>query len=138
MKNIEKLYLLSKEASSKNVIEAYHEKTKIINKFIISSIIQTDKIVNILRRELRNSFENIKVDSKTISNIIVNDILKRDLVDSEEAKFAMKQINKIIKKKMKKKLTKKQIQQIWHNLTKGMPNKVDFHIEVMDSIYEED
>ena len=37
----------------------------------------------------------------------------------------------------KKKLLKKQIQQIWHNLTKGMPNKVDCYLEVIDSLYEE-
>jgi len=37
-----------------------------------------------------------------------------------------------------KKLTEQQIQQIRHNITKGMPNKVDYHLEVMDGMYKGD
>ena len=39
---------------------------------------------------------------------------------------------------MKHKPTTKQFQQIWHDLTKGMPNKVDYHLEVMDGMYKGD
>ena len=38
---------------------------------------------------------------------------------------------------MNHKLTKKHIQQIWHNLTEGMPEKVDYHLEVIDDMYED-
>ena len=36
----------------------------------------------------------------------------------------------------KQKLPEKQIQQIWHNLTKGMPEKVDYHLELINDLYE--
>ena len=101
-KNTEKLYILTKEALSKNLINAYYEKIKIVNKFIISSIIQTDKIVNTLRYELRKYFKNIKVDPQTIKTIIVEEILKRELVDSDEGKLAMREVQRAIKKSAKK------------------------------------
>ena len=100
----EKLYLLSKEAISKSAIDLYHEEKCIINKYNISAILQKKSVLNIVRRELKAFSKKIKVDRQQILDIIRNDILKRELLESDEALDAAKKVKKISKQKAKRKL----------------------------------
>jgi len=99
----EKLYVLSKESLSKSAISTYHEEKCILNKFIVSTLLQKDSVLNVVRRELRQIGKGMKVDNDQILDIIKNDILKRELIDSDDAEEAKKLIRKVEKKIQKKK-----------------------------------
>lgn len=98
----EKLYLLSKEALKKSAIKSFHEERQIINKYMISAILQSEKIVKSIRKEIRNYSNNLKVDEELISEILINDVLKREVVETEKAKEAIKRVKKAERKANKK------------------------------------
>jgi hypothetical protein len=47
---------------------------------------------------MRKLFDDVKISEQEISDIMANDIIKREIIDSEESKKAKKDIDKIYKK----------------------------------------
>ena len=43
-------------------------------------------------------YEDVKITDQEIADIMANDIIKRDIIDSEESKKARKDIEKLLKK----------------------------------------
>ncbi len=93
-KFLEKLYILSKEAIRKSVIESFQEERKALDKNTIAAIIQSEEILKIIRKKIRTIFKGVSVDTTSIGEIIRNDVLKRELVSSEDTKNAIKTINR--------------------------------------------
>lgn len=102
----EKLFILCKEGLKKDAIEEFHAYKKIVNPFFIASIIMSDNVLDIIKRELKKSSSGLKLDDKEIETILKNEVLKREVVDSEYATDAQEQY-KLILKKAKKDSAKK-------------------------------
>ncbi len=97
----EQLFILCKEGLKKDAIEEFHAYKKIVNPFFIASVIMSDSVLNIIKRELKKSSSGLKLDDKEIESIIKNEVLKRDVVDSEFAADAQEQYKNILKKAKK-------------------------------------
>jgi len=102
----EQLFILCKEGLKKDAIEEFHAYKKIVNPFFIGSIIMGEAILESIKKELRRSSPGLKIDDKEIETILKNDVLKREIVDSEYAVDAQEQY-KLILKKAKKELARK-------------------------------
>jgi len=100
------LYLLCKEGLSKAVIEDFHEHVRSVNKFVISAILQTEASLNLVRRELRRVAKGIKVDTDEIETILIGDVLKRDVIEGDEAKAARSRVKRSAGKKLSKRKPK--------------------------------
>lgn len=100
------LYLLCKEGLSKAVIEDYHEHVRSVNKFVISAILQTEASLNFVRRQLRKAAPGIKVDTNEIQSILLNDVLKRDVIEGKSADEARTRVKKAFGKAVKKRSPK--------------------------------
>jgi hypothetical protein len=61
-------------------------------------LLNSDEIHTLIRRSIRKLFGDIKINEQEISDIMVNDILKREIIESEESKKAKKDIEKAYKK----------------------------------------
>lgn len=105
--DMEKLFLLCKEGLSKDVIEEYHEHVMIVNKFIIGAILQSEDAVKLVRRELRRVSPEISVDLDEIEQIITSDVLKRDILEGDEANKAKATVKKASARRLRKKAKKK-------------------------------
>lgn len=95
---INMIYMLTKEAISKSVIDSFHEQSKLVNKFTISAVVLSDDGINLIRKKLRQMSKQAKVDNDTLENILRDEVLKRELVDSEEIKSALKKLKRLSKK----------------------------------------
>ncbi|MEE9555206.1 MAG: type I restriction enzyme HsdR N-terminal domain-containing protein [candidate division Zixibacteria bacterium] len=98
----EKLFLLSKEGISKAAVEVYHEHIQSVNRFAIAVLITTDAVVEVIRRELRRITPDTKVTKDEIKKILNGEVLKRDVIEGEEAKKAMSRIRKATGKLLRK------------------------------------
>jgi hypothetical protein len=47
---------------------------------------------------MKKLFDDVKISEEEIADIMVNDIIKREIIDSEESKKAKKDIDKLFKK----------------------------------------
>ncbi|MCG2829779.1 MAG: type I restriction enzyme HsdR N-terminal domain-containing protein [Desulfobacteraceae bacterium] len=103
----EKLYLLCKEGLGKSVREDYHERMQSVNRFVIGALIQSDDIINVIKRELRKLSSGLKVENSEIEKILQNEVLKREVLEGEAAKKATQRIKRAASKSNKKpKVTK--------------------------------
>lgn len=88
----EKLFILCKEGLSKNLREDFYEKVQSLNRFIIGAFILSEPVLSIIRKELRKFSEGLKVENEEIEKIIRTEVLKREIIDGEEA---VKNISKV-------------------------------------------
>lgn len=102
----EQLFILCKEGLKKDAIEEFHAYKKIVNPFFIGAIIMSESVLDSIKKELKKSSSGLKIDDNEIEGIIKNEVLKREIVDSESAIDAQEQY-KLILKKAKKDLAKK-------------------------------
>lgn len=90
--HIETLYLASREGLLKYALDDFYTQKQATNKFILGNLILSDDILNSIRKELRQIFPDIKVQVGEIRETLERDVLKRDVVEGEDADKARKKI----------------------------------------------
>jgi hypothetical protein len=101
--HIESLFLASREGIQKYALEEYYTQKQATNKFILGNLLLSDDILNAIRRELRQIYPDIKVQIEEIKDTLEKDVLKRDVVEGEEAEKARKKILRADKRQQKEK-----------------------------------
>lgn len=96
--HIQLLYLGTKEAVQKSALDEFYIQRQATSKFILGNLILTDDVLNVLRRELRQIFPDIKVQVDDIRETMIQDVLKRDVVEGEDADKARKKIQRADRK----------------------------------------
>lgn len=99
--DIEKLYLWCKEGWQKSVLGEYKDRKEALSRFAIGAVLQSEAILSVLRRELRKLSPDVKIDPEEIHAVLVNEVLKRDVVEGEPAAEAKKKLVKIAAKRAK-------------------------------------
>ncbi len=94
----EQLFLLSREGLEKDAREEFYEKVQIVNCFIIGNLILAEPILKVINRELRKMSEGVKVDLQEVEKIVRSEVLRRNLVEGEEAEEAQKLVARFYKK----------------------------------------
>jgi len=96
------LFLLSKKGLGKSIREDYYERAQSVNRFVIGAIVLNKSIVGAIRREIRKLASGIKVEDKEVEQILRNEVLKRDVIEGEEASKAIKKVHKMVLKATKR------------------------------------
>jgi len=92
------LWMISKESLPKNARQDYYERTQSINKYVVASMLQSDQVLRLLRRELKKFSDGVNIDEAEILEIISEEVLKREVVESESAKASTLKVKKYFKK----------------------------------------
>lgn len=103
--DMELLYLLTKEGLDKSALSDYYSKQQAVSKFIIAALIYSPPMIGVIRREIRK-MSNINVDASEIERILLNEVLKREVVQDEKAREAAKKVKRILGRKKKQKVKK--------------------------------
>lgn len=102
--DIELLYYLSREAMlkpAKTSLDEYHLQKQIINRFTIGQTLLSEPVMDAIRKQLRKISAETKVSNEEISQILTDEIIKREVLDGEKATEAKKKIAKAIKAQAK-------------------------------------
>jgi len=102
----ETLFLLCKRGVQKDLIDEYYEYRQSVNRYTVGTILLTDEVTNVVRRELRKMKTGIKVDNEEIKALLRSGIIKRDILESDAGKEALKQLTKVKRKEAKAKTKK--------------------------------
>jgi predicted type IV restriction endonuclease len=102
MEHQERLFIICKEGLVKAAREEYHERVLTLNRFILGSLILSDEVLGVIRRELRKLSDGVLVEPEDISRVLSNEVLKRDVVEGEEASKAQAKVRKFYCKAAKK------------------------------------
>lgn len=85
---------LSKEGFTLSSMAAAFQQQQATSKFSLAAMLLGDTVIGMLRRELRRAFPGLKVEEQQLREALQNEVLKRDVVDSEEAKLAANALKK--------------------------------------------
>ncbi len=91
-KDIESLYLVCKEGWIKSVLGEYHDQKQSLSRYFIGAMVIADPVVQVLRRELRKLFPDIRVEAEEIKSVLTAEVLKREVLEGEHADEAAKKI----------------------------------------------
>lgn len=90
----DKLFLLCKEGLSKAAIEEFHQHQQSVNRFVVGALLFTDPVLDVIRRELRRIAPEVRVDTDEIEKVLRSEVVKRDVIDCENAEQARGMIKK--------------------------------------------
>jgi hypothetical protein len=88
--HLENLFLLTKESMIKSGLYAYHDQIQATNKFYLGALILSDTVLEAIRRELRRITPDVKVPIDDLRNVLIQDVLKREVIEGEKADVARK------------------------------------------------
>jgi hypothetical protein len=90
------IYMLCRESISSDALTEFHRQAQIVNRYVISELIQSDAVVSTLRRELRRLFDGVRATEEDLRIILTNDVLKRDTIDGDPPKAAKALVKKAV------------------------------------------
>lgn len=93
-----KVFILCKKGITADAIEEFHDHIQVVNRFIIGAVLSTEPVISAIRRELKRINPGLKVANEEIEGIVTTELLKRDVVEGESFKNAMKRVKKAAKK----------------------------------------
>lgn len=85
---------LSREGFTQSSMTAFFQQQQATNKFSLAALLTSDAIMAALCKELKKIGAGTKTDVTFLKSTLQNEVLKRELVDSEEAKAAAEFIKK--------------------------------------------
>lgn len=100
--HLENLYLLTKEGISKSMLGEYHIQQQALSRFFIGVLVLSDPVLDVIRRELRRVSPDVKIDTGQIKEVLVQEILKRDVVEGEKAEEARRKIARAARRVLRK------------------------------------
>jgi predicted type IV restriction endonuclease len=96
--DIARLFLLTRDSIVKSALEAYHDEKQATSKFILSAVLLSDTVLDVVRRELRRMSPDIRVDTEELRAAVTQDVLKREVIEGEEAERARKKVQRAANK----------------------------------------
>lgn len=93
----ERLFLLCKEGISKSAMDEFAQKVQSVNRFVIGAIISSEPVISVIRKELRRLSDGIKVEHGEVEEILLAEVLKREVIEGEAATKARATLKKSAK-----------------------------------------
>lgn len=122
--------LIAKEGLNKNAREDFYEKVQCVNRFVIASFILAPPVLKVIRREVRKFSDGVKVELQEVEQIVRSEVLRRNLVEGEDAQEAQTRVARLYKKASRNSRQKKRAQK-----TSSTPGKEG--VSFSDQLLEE-
>lgn len=93
---------LSREEFSKETMTEFFNQKEITSKFAIASVLLTDGMIEALRKEIRR-LSGIRVEPEYLFETLSDEVIKRELIDSEEGKTAQGTVKRYLRAQAREK-----------------------------------
>lgn len=93
-KDMETLFSLTKEGLAKSALSDYYDQSQTTNRYVLGNLLVADGVINVLKREVKNLFPKTRIDAEEIKDTLVSYVIKREILESEEADLARKKLKK--------------------------------------------
>ena len=99
--DLERLYLWCKEGWLRSVLGDYHTQKQALSRFFIGAMVLSPPVLDVIRRELRRVTPEVKIDVDQVKDVLVNEIIKREVMEGDKAEDARKKIARTLNKAMR-------------------------------------
>lgn len=91
----EKLFILCKKGISSDAREELFEYVQCANRFVIGALLLTENITSAIKREIRKISPGLKIDNSEIEKILEKEVIKRDIMEGDEALNAKRRVKRM-------------------------------------------
>lgn len=88
------LATLSREGFTQSSMSDFYQAQQAISRFMLAAFVLSDPMVAQLRKEIRRKFSGVRVDEEFLRELLATKVLKREVVESEEANRAVAVLKK--------------------------------------------
>jgi len=99
----ELLFLLCKRGLIKDNIDKFYEHKQSFNRYTVGALLGTENVASLLRRELRKMKPGVKVSVEEIQKMVHEEVVKREVLDSDSGREANKQMTKYYRNQIRAK-----------------------------------
>ncbi len=103
LKILEKLYLISREAVNASAITKFWQQKEATSRYVIAQMVLSDSILGTMRRQLRRQYAGIKVTEADLRNRLLEEVLKRDVLEGDRAVAAERLVRRVTRRRAKEK-----------------------------------
>jgi len=109
---------LSREGFTKSSMATFCQQQQITSKFSLAAILISPPMLNALRKEIKKNYPPMKIDEELLRTTLQNEVLKREVVESDEAKQASDLLKKAMRatEKMKAKAIQEPVKAATENI----------------------
>jgi hypothetical protein len=104
--HLELVWLLAKEGWHKEGLDEYQMHRQALSRFILGAVLLSEPVLEVVRRELRRLSPGVKIEVEEIKQVVMQDVIKREVIEGEKAEEACKQFKKASNKALRAKSTK--------------------------------
>lgn len=94
--DLEQLFMLCRENIATDALAEFHRQSQIVNRFVVGEILQSEEVLAVVRRTMRKLFDNVRVNEADLKVILLDGVIKRDVLDGDGAKDARAAIKKAL------------------------------------------
>lgn len=95
--DLEMLHLWCKEGWQRSALGDFHTQKQALSRFFLSAMVLSDPVLEVVRRELRRVSPDVRIDIDQIRTVLVNEVLKREVMEGEKAEEARKKVARAAK-----------------------------------------
>jgi len=99
--DLELIYLWCKEGWQRSVLGEYHTQKQALSRFYVGAMLQTDPVLEVIRRELRRISPDVRIDIDQIKSVLISEVIKREVMEGDKADDARKKIAKVAAKMLR-------------------------------------
>lgn len=89
---------------ARTALEDYEAHKQALSRFLIAAILLSDPVLDVVRRELRRVSQlsreaaEIRIETEQIQTVVINEVIKREVLEGDKADEAKKKIAKAANK----------------------------------------
>ena len=99
---LEMLYMLCKRGVQKSNLDSFYTYKKSVNSYSVGAVLQSEAVINTIRREMKKVNSMVNVSTDDIAKILLGDIIRRDILENDEGKKALRKVKRVLSNKKKK------------------------------------
>jgi hypothetical protein len=96
--DLQTMFLVAREGVLIDAMDAYHLHAQILNRYTVSEFLRSEVVISAVRREFKRLFPEAKVSNEAISDIVQNEVIRRETFEGDKSKEAQEKIRKSQKK----------------------------------------
>ncbi len=99
--DLQSLFLLTREAQGKSLLDEYHQQKQALSRFCVGAVVLSDPVVSVIRRELKRLSPDVRIDADEICTVLRDEVIKREVLEGDRATEAKRKVNKAANKALR-------------------------------------
>lgn len=99
--DLETIYLWCKEGWQRSALGDFHTQKQALSRFFLGAMVISDPVLEVVRRELRRVSPDVRIDIEQIRIVLINEVLKREVMEGDKADEARKKISRTVNKSLR-------------------------------------